>query len=656
MNDSQMDDMIKEKLALKQQIDSLKKNLSKQIKEKESLLQTFTVFKSESKEKEKINAHIKKVQSIKPTLYDGAVISKTHVTMLVIDDEETLILKEESRSKMFEKAKDPEVIAKKISHKPIDYEKLNSLIEDFETRFSPQQELSAEQTFSFHTFNPTIEPSYSPPVIVDVPSELPKDLKAQIQDKVFVITSLKNDLRKSKCKEIVENVVHIPSATTIAPGMFKLDLVSLTPGLLQNREVHINYLRNTQEQANILREIVDQAKAKQPLDGDLDLACKYVTRIQELLVYVQDTYPNAITPSTKKVVVTPMNNVKKVRFVEPLTSSSNIKQVESSNTLDSNTPVLSSTRVKCSTSNCGSKPSSNKKNDRISQTPSKNKKNKVEAQPRKLNKVNCVVKPVYDVDVKHSLLNAISKILCATCNKSMFDGVHDKCLLDLVQNRNNHTKSAKKHKKQNIWKPTGHVFTEVGFKWKPTGKTFTIVGNSCPFNLITLTNLAKDGLARGIPRLKFQKDHLCSACALRKSKKTSHQPKAEDTNQGKLYLLHMDLCGLMRMASINGKSAGLGSNPISQLPCLPPKRDDWDRLFQPMFDEYFNPPPIAVSLRSTFIDQDAPSTSIPSSQEYEQSPIISQGFEESPKTPTFHDDPLNESPNEITRLLNEYII
>ncbi|GJS49364.1 retrovirus-related pol polyprotein from transposon TNT 1-94 [Tanacetum coccineum] len=49
---------------------------------------------------------------------------------------------------------------------------------------------------------------------------------------------------------------------------------------------------------------------------------------------------------------------------------------------------------------------------------------------------------------------------------------------------------------------------------------------------------------------------------------------------------------------------------------------------------------------STSIDQDAPSTSIPSSQEHKYSPIISQGFEESPKTPTFHDDPLNESPHE----------
>ncbi|GKD40294.1 hypothetical protein Tco_1260501 [Tanacetum coccineum] len=105
-----------------------------------------------------------------------------------------------------------------------------------------------------------------------------EDLKAQIQDKIFVITSLKNNLRKSKGKEIVENVVHIHFSTTIAPGIFKLDLVPLPPRLLKNREVHINYLRNTQEQANILWEIVEQAKEKQPLDGDLDLACKYVIR------------------------------------------------------------------------------------------------------------------------------------------------------------------------------------------------------------------------------------------------------------------------------------------------------------------------------------------------------------------------------------------
>ncbi|GKF76242.1 hypothetical protein Tco_0225686 [Tanacetum coccineum] len=74
-----------------------------------------------------------------------------------------------------------------------------------------------------------------------------------------------------------------------------------------------------------------------------------------------------------------------------------------------------------------------------------------------------------------------------------------------------------------------------------------------------------------------------------------------------------------------------------------------------MFDEYFTPPSIAAAPRavvladspvSTSIDQDAPLSSTPSTQEQEQSLNISQGFEESPKTPIFRDDPLNESPYE----------
>ncbi|GKF64145.1 hypothetical protein Tco_0187593 [Tanacetum coccineum] len=109
-------------------------------------------------------------------------------------------------------------------------------------------------------------------------------------------------------------------------------------------------------------------------------------------------------------------------------------------------------------------------------------------------------------------------------------------------------------------------------------------------------------------------------------------------------------------------SSGLVSKHIPQQPCNPPNRDDWDHLFQPMFDEYFNPPtiavspvPVAVAPRvvdttespvSTLIDQDTPSSSIPSTQEQEHSPIISQGFEESPKTPHFHDDTLHESLHE----------
>ncbi|GKC43185.1 hypothetical protein Tco_1060907 [Tanacetum coccineum] len=62
------------------------------------------------------------------------------------------------------------------------------------------------------------------------------DLKGQIQEKVFVITSLKNNLRKLKEKEIVENATQIPNATTIAPGIFKLDLNPLAPSCCHHRD------------------------------------------------------------------------------------------------------------------------------------------------------------------------------------------------------------------------------------------------------------------------------------------------------------------------------------------------------------------------------------------------------------------------------------
>nr|GEY90292.1 integrase, catalytic region, zinc finger, CCHC-type, peptidase aspartic, catalytic [Tanacetum cinerariifolium] len=241
-------------------------------------------------------------------------------------------------------------------------------------------------------------------------------------------------------------------------------------------------------------------------------------------------------------------------------------------------------------------------------------------------------------------------------------------------------------------------------------------------------------LVSGLRLFKTHYRELLSAYELCKSKKPSHQPKVKYTNQEKLQLLHMDLCGPMRMTSINEKryilvivddysrftwvrflrskdeapeaiikcikniqvhlnatilnvrtdngtefinqtlrefyenigishqtsvartphsrpglqcmtpatsSSGLVPNPVSQQPCIPPNRDDWDHLFQPMFDEYFNPltfsvspvhvaaAPRAVDLAdstmSTSINQDAPSASIPSTQEQEHSPSISQG-------------------------------
>nr|GEU61973.1 RNA-directed DNA polymerase, eukaryota, reverse transcriptase zinc-binding domain protein [Tanacetum cinerariifolium] len=88
--------------------------------------------------------YLKRAQQLEPKLYDGSVIQKTD-GIVIRDSEETLMLEDESRSKMLQKQNDPIMSEKKVITKPVDYPALNQLLKDFETRFVPQTELSAEQ-------------------------------------------------------------------------------------------------------------------------------------------------------------------------------------------------------------------------------------------------------------------------------------------------------------------------------------------------------------------------------------------------------------------------------------------------------------------------------------------------------------------------------
>ncbi|GJY28324.1 retrovirus-related pol polyprotein from transposon TNT 1-94, partial [Tanacetum coccineum] len=470
------------------------------------------------------------------------------------------------------------------------------------------------------------------------------DLNTSLQEKALAITALKNEFRKLKGKTLVDNnVSNHPSD----PELHQVNVEPITPKLLNKRTAHSAYIKHSQEEAAVLRDLVDHIKANYPLD-----------------------------------------------------------------------PLLESA---------------------------------LEAHPRKvkssLKNKDHVVEPKGTAPVQHSKLNANSDLKCVKCNGCMLSDNHDLCVLDFINNVNARAKSrsVKKNSKRKVWKPTGKVFTNIGYIWRPTGRTFTIVGNACPLTRITTTtevplrkssaldnktpkpvvtlvysrkprksktsvpvnnykvvqivlwyldsgcskhmtgdrsqltnfvnkflgtikfgndhvakimgygdyqignvtilrvyyveglghnlfsvgqfcdsnlevafrqhtcyirnlegvdlltgsrgdnlytlslgdmmasspicllskasktkswlwhrrlshlnfgainHLARHGLVRGLPKLKFEKDHLCSACALGKSTKKPHKPKSEDTNQEKLYLLHMDLCGPMRVASVNGK-------------------------------------------------------------------------------------------------------
>nr|GEU43515.1 retrovirus-related Pol polyprotein from transposon TNT 1-94 [Tanacetum cinerariifolium] len=157
--------------------------------------------------------------------------------------------------------------------------------------------------------------------------------------------------------------------------------------------------------------------------------------------------------------------------------------------------MLSSTRVKSSTSASGSQPSSNTKKDKIQQPPSSTQKNKVEADPKtvksSLKNKKCDVEPKVTANVQHCNLNANYKLICVKCNGCMISNNHVLCVHKVINDVNARakSKSVKKNSKRKVWKPTGNVFTNIGYIWRPTGRTFTTVENTYP--LISFTTTTK---------------------------------------------------------------------------------------------------------------------------------------------------------------------
>nr|GFB34673.1 putative ribonuclease H-like domain-containing protein [Tanacetum cinerariifolium] len=176
--------------------------------------------------------------------------------------------------------------------------------------------------------------------------------------------------------------------------------------------------------------------------------------------------------------------------------------------------------------------------NRIRRTQSKAKKNKVEDHLRTI-KSSLTKKSVVDSNATSSVLNSVSNVnsdlKCASCNGCLFSDNHDECVVDYIKSVN----ASRKSKSVKTPNPTTLEDPQVPMillHFLPAG---------CPNHPL--------GLVRGLSKLKFEKDHLCSACAMGKSTEKSHKPKSEDTNQEKLYLLHMDLCRPMHVESVNGK-------------------------------------------------------------------------------------------------------
>nr|GEW62001.1 retrovirus-related Pol polyprotein from transposon TNT 1-94 [Tanacetum cinerariifolium] len=589
-----MDDIIRTKNAkleaFKQEIDTLKETLSNNVKEKESLSTILNVFKSDAKVKEY-------------------------------------------------KYIDKEIVLEKQNKEP-----KNIIQQAFWLKHSnhPSVTLVVSQT----------------PVKVKAPRKVPK---------VFAITTLKNELRKLKGKNVVNYTVSKPIATIIAPRMFNLDIKPISHRLKKNRDVHDLYINKTIENTDTLCGFVKHARTQNLSEPLLESACIFTKHVQKLLVYVSQTCPTLLKPNEKLLAVTPINKEKRVRFADPITSLSNVpKQTNSLKSQDSNKPV--------------------------------------------------------NAPVKHSVNHAKFEPLCAIYNKCMFDANLAMCLIDM--NLRSKAKS-KKINKRKVWKPTvphkesiiaivitltqgilvysrrpkasrsvgssskvKTVETNTPNTMKPNQSWGSTVSDVLPSSLIDcrriyrhnllsvgqfcdsdlevdfrkhtcfirdsegvdllkgsrgsnlytlslenlrlphpsfdyINSLAKQGLVRGLLKLKYQKDHLCSACALDLGKL---KPKDDigiffGLGPGPKILTHRTI------------SSGLVPNIPSSTPYVSLTKNAWEILFQPMFDECLNPSPSVDCLVSAVpASEPAISTGIPSSTTIDQDAPSASTYKTNPET------------------------
>nr|GEV93431.1 hypothetical protein [Tanacetum cinerariifolium] len=205
---------------------------------------------------------------------------------------------------------------------------------------------------------------------VTLKTELQKEfIKKECYDKLFKQYttlekhSLKDTLRKLKGKAVVDEAITLHP---IDPELLKIDVASLAPKLQNNRTVHYDYLKHTQEETATLREIVENERLLNLLNTSLDYVCEYTKQIQELLIILKQTCPCINDLGDKLMAMTLVNKTKKIRFIEPITSSGNtpIKTSSLSNVVF-NKPMLSSTGVNLPTIASRSQPSGNTKKDRI---------------------------------------------------------------------------------------------------------------------------------------------------------------------------------------------------------------------------------------------------------------------------------------------------
>nr|GEY93955.1 retrovirus-related Pol polyprotein from transposon TNT 1-94 [Tanacetum cinerariifolium] len=205
----------------------------------------------------------------------------------------------------------------------------------------------------------------------DVFEELEAEHYKELYDSIK-ITRAKHIEQATKLTTKNVNLKICVSKATVKPQVsardkHAIDVEPIVPRLRNNRDAHLDYLRHLKESVETIRDIVEEVKVVRPLDRSIVSACHYTKHSQELLEYAIGTCPQGSQHRAKQLANTPLIRKKQVTIAKPSDRQDSNKQVHvvAVKPQKTNIPVHPSTRVTSYPKAIGSQPKSNPKTNRI---------------------------------------------------------------------------------------------------------------------------------------------------------------------------------------------------------------------------------------------------------------------------------------------------
>ncbi|GKD41108.1 retrovirus-related pol polyprotein from transposon TNT 1-94 [Tanacetum coccineum] len=431
----------------------------------------------------------------------------------------------------------------------------------------------------------------------------------QLTEKVTVLQEqnelfrAENEKVKQHYKELYDSI-KITRAKRIEQitALYAIDVEPIPPCNRNNREVHLDYLKHLKESVETLRKIVEEAKVERPLDRSLASACLYTKHSQELLEYVIDTCLKDFTQRDKKHAATPLTRKKKVTFEDQCEMSNRVnsctdasRSQPTSNTKKNKILPAKSVTKKKVEEHPRTNQSSLKTTNRVDSSIS-SKRTVVQIVLLYLDS-GCSKHMTGDLSrLKNFMKKFIGTVRFGNEHFGAIIGYGDYVIGDSMISRVYYVEGLG----HNLFSVRQFCDSdlEVAFRkhscYVRDSDGVELIKGSCGSNLYTISveymmksspicllskasknkswlwhrrlnnlnfgtinDLARKDLVRGLPRLKFEKDHLYSMCQLGKSKKHTHKPKTKNNNLEVLNSLNMDLYGPMQVQTIIGKKYNL---------------------------------------------------------------------------------------------------